>query len=159
MEKANCPESVRRPAVAPRRAAGGVASGAALLVILATAGCARFGIPTPAIPGSGNKGMADLVEDRVWIEETDGAPKGSLRAFLSDGTMVMTSCVESYRLAPWRWVEGGTMAWEEDGRVLRAQVAVVERDQLGMLVDLGNGEQLSQKFRAAKAPVVCPDLR
>lgn len=159
MEKATCPEIVHRPAVASRRVAGGVAQGATLLLVLTAAGCARFGIPTPAIPGSGNKGMAELVEDRVWIEETEGAPKGSLRAFLSDGTMVMTSCVETYRLAPWRWVEGGTMAWEEDGRVLRAEVAVVERDQLGMLVDLGDGEQLSQKFRAAKAPVVCPDLR
>ena len=159
MEKAICPEDARRRPVASRRAAGGVARCAALVLVLAAAGCARFGIPTPAMPGSGNKGMADMVENRVWIEETEGAPKGSLRAFLSDGTMVMTSCVETYRLAPWRWVEGGTMAWEEDGRVLRAEVAVVERDQLGMLIDLGDGEQLSQRFRAAKAPVVCPDLR
>ena len=40
----------------------------------------------------------------------------------------MTSCTETYRLAPWRWVEGATLVWEEDGRVLRAEVAMVERD-------------------------------
>ena len=132
--------------------------GALLLALLAATGCARLGIPTPAIPGSGNKGMAELVENRVWIDESPDAPRGSLRAFLSDGTLVMTSCTETYRLAPWRWVEGGTLVWEEDGRVLRAEVAMVERDVMGMVVDLGGDERLSQRFRAAKAPVVCPDL-
>ena len=102
--------------------------------------------------------MAELVENRVWIDESPDAPRGSLRAFLSDGTLVMTSCAETYRLAPWRWVEGGTLVWEEDGRVLRAEVAMVERDVMGMVVDLGDDERLSQRFRAAKAPVVCPDL-
>jgi hypothetical protein len=129
-----------------------------LVALLALAGCARLGIPTPAIPGSGNKGMAELVENRVWIDESPDAPRGSLRAFLTDGTLVMTSCTETYRLSPWRWVEGGTLVWEEDGRVLRAEVALVERDVMGMVVDLGNDERLTQRFRAAKAPVVCPDL-
>ena len=131
---------------------------ALLLALLGLAACARVGIPAPAFPGSGNKGMAELVENRVWIDANPDAPKGSLRAFLSDGTLVMTSCTESYRLAPWRWVEGGTLVWEEDGRVLRAEVAMVERDVMGMVVDLGGDEHLSQRFRAAKAPVVCPDL-
>jgi hypothetical protein len=102
--------------------------------------------------------MAELVENRVWIDESPDAPRGSLRAFLSDGTLVMTSCAETYRLAPWRWVENGTLVWEEDGRVLRAEIAVVERDVMGMVVDLGNGERLTQRFKAAKAPIVCPDL-
>ena len=131
---------------------------ALLLSLLAVAGCSRLGVPTPAFPGSGNKGMAELVENRVWIEDGPDAPLGSLRAFLSDGTLVMTSCVETYRLAPWRWVEGGTLVWEEDGRVLRAEIAMVERDVMGMVIDFGNDEHLSQRFRAANAPVVCPDL-
>ena len=42
--------------------------------------------------------------------------------------------------------------------MLRAEVAMVERDVMGMVVDLGGDERLSQRFRAAKAPVVCPDL-
>ena len=130
-----------------------------VLVLLAAAGCARLGVPTPAFPGSGNKGMAELVENRVWIDQDSAAPQGSLRAFLSDGTLVMTSCTETYRLSPWRWVEGATLVWEEDGRVLRAEIAMVERDDMGMVIDLGDGERLTQRFKAAKAPVVCPDLR
>ena len=46
------------------------------------AGCARLGVPTPAFPGSGNKGMAELVEDRVWIDAGFRRAPGSLRAFL-----------------------------------------------------------------------------
>jgi hypothetical protein len=42
--------------------------------------------------------------------------------------------------------------------VLRAGVAVVERDVMGMAIDLGQGERLVQRFAAAEAPVVCPDL-
>lgn len=132
---------------------------AGLVLVLLAAGCARLGVPTPAFPGSGNKGMAELVENRVWIDQDSAAPQGSLRAFLSDGTLVMTSCTETYRLSPWRWVEGATLVWEEDGRVLRAEIAMVERDDMGMVIDLGDGERLTQRFKAAKAPVVCPDLR
>ena len=130
-----------------------------LLALLGAAGCARLGIPTPAFPGSGNKGMAELLEDRVWIDESPGAPAGSLRAFLSDGTLVMTSCVESYRLSPWRWVEGATLVWEEDGRAIRAEVAMAGRDRMGLVIDLGDDETLNQQFRAAQAPLLCPDLR
>ncbi|HRO10245.1 hypothetical protein [Amaricoccus sp.] len=131
---------------------------ALLLALAALAACARLGVPAPALPGSGSKGVTKLVENRVWISEDPDAPRGMLRIFLSDGTLVMTSCTETYRLAPWRWVEGSTLVWEEDGRILRAEVAVVERDSLGLVIDLGNGELLSQRFHAAEAPVVCPDL-
>ena len=63
---------------------------------------------------------------------------GTLRAFLSDGTLVMTSCVETYRLAPWRWVEGAQLVWEEDGRSIRAEVVLAERTTMVLVVDLGD---------------------
>jgi hypothetical protein len=129
----------------------------ALLAAAALAGCARVGLPTPAMPGSGNKGMAEMVEDRVWIDTDPDAPLGTLRAFLSDGTLVMTSCVETWRLAPWRWVEEATLVWEEDGRNLRGEVAMAGRDQMALVIDPG-GANLSRSFRAARAPVICPDL-
>ena len=127
----------------------------ALMLAAAVAGCGR--LPAVAVPGSGNRGTAELVEDRVWIDQGADAAPGSLRAFLSDGTLVMTSCVETYRLAPWRWVEGATLAWEEDGRVLRAEVVLVGRDELVLAIDLG-GEPVTRSFHAARSPVVCPDL-
>ena len=70
----------------------------------------------------------------------------------------MTSCVETYRLAPWRWVEGGTLVWEEDGAVLRAEVVVAERGRDGAGGRARRRERLTQRYRAARAPEVCPDL-
>ena len=70
----------------------------------------------------------------------------------------MTSCGETYRLAPWRWVEGGTLVWEEDGRVLRAEIAMVERDEMGMVIDLGGDERLTQRFGPPRPPWSARDL-
>ena len=69
----------------------------------------------------------------------------------------MTSCVETYRLAPWRWVEGAMLVWEEDGRSIRAEVALAERNEMVLVVDLGE-ESVTRHFRRAESPVVCPDL-
>ncbi len=116
-----------------------------------------MGLPKVAMPGSGNKGTAALLENRVWIDQDPEAAKGTLRAFLTDGTLVMTSCVETYRLAPWRWVDGATLVWEEDGRNLRAEVALVEKESLALVIDVGD-ETITRRYKAARSPVVCPDL-
>ena len=131
--------------------------GLALGVCAALAGCGHMGLPKVAMPGSGNKGTAALLENRVWIDQDREAAKGTLRAFLTDGTLVMTSCVETYRLAPWRWVDGATLVWEEDGRNLRAEVALVEKESLALVIDVGD-ETITRRYKAARSPVVCPDL-
>jgi hypothetical protein len=128
---------------------------AAAGLLLALAGCSR--LPEVAIPGSGNEGTAELLEDRVWIDEGADAARGTLRAFLSDGTLVMTSCVETYRLAPWRWVEGGRLVWDEDGRTVHAEVAMVGRGALVLVIE-PEGESITRRYRAAQSPEVCPDL-
>jgi hypothetical protein len=130
----------------------------ALLALLLPAGCSWVGLPAPAMPGSGNKGMEELLRDRVWLDQSPGAPPGALRAFISDGTLVMTSCVETYRLAPWRWVSGARLVWEEDGRTINAEVVVVSEDILGLAIDLADGTTDTRSFKAAQSPVVCPDL-
>ncbi len=131
----------------------------ALLFSLAIlAGCARMGLPTPAMPGSGNAGTQKMFENRVWLDEGPDASPGTLRAFLSDGTLIMTSCGETYRLSAWRWVRGPMVAWEEDGRSLHADVGLVGRDEMVLVIDLGNGETSTRQYRHAEAPVVCPDL-
>jgi hypothetical protein len=134
----------------------GLAAGIA--VLLALGGCtSRLDMPSVAWPGSGNEGTARLVEDRVWIGQDSDVAPGTLRAFLSDGTLVMTSCVEVYRLAPWRWVEGSTLVWEEDGATIRAEVALASRSELVLVLDLADGP-VTRSYHAAQAPVVCPDL-
>jgi hypothetical protein len=136
------------------RAAGLVA----LMLGLALAGCSRLGVPPVAMPGSGAKNGRAVVVDRVWIDTDPAAAKGTLRAFLSDGTLIMTSCTETYRLAPWRWVDGMTLVWEEDGRNIRGEVVVAERREMVMVID-PEGMNQSHHYEVAKSPVVCPDLR
>ncbi len=128
----------------------------ALLALLALGACSY--VPKVAIPGSGSDMTRELVENRVWLDTGDDAPPGSLRAFLTDGTFVMTSCVEVYRLAPWRWIGGSRLAWEEDGRSIHGEVVLAGRDEMVLAIELG-AETVTRKFSAARAPVVCPALR
>jgi hypothetical protein len=127
-----------------------------LLLAVGLAGCSR--LPQVAYPGSGSDATRRLVEDRVWLDTGGDAAPGSLRAFLSDGTLVMTSCVEVYRLAPWRWIHGSMLVWEEDGRSIRGEVVLAGRDQLILAIEPG-GETITRRFSAARSPVVCPEMR
>ena len=135
-----------------------MAAAFALAAGVLPAACGRLDLPSVAIPGSGNKGMAAMVENRVWLKSDADAAPGAFRAFLSDGTLVMTSCGEAYMLAPWRWVDGATLVWEEDGRVIRGEVAEVGNSSMVLLVD-PDGENRAVRFREARAPVSCPEER
>jgi hypothetical protein len=128
----------------------------ALVALLALGACSY--VPKVAMPGSGTDATRALVENRVWLDAGDDTAPGSLRAFLSDGTLVMTSCVEVYRLAPWRWIDASRLAWEEDGRSIHAEVVLAGRDEMVLAIELGE-ETLSRRYTAAQAPVVCPELR
>ena len=127
-----------------------------VLAGLALSACSY--VPKVAMPGSGDDATRALVVDRVWLDTGDDAAKGTLRAFLSDGTLVMTSCVEVYRLAPWRWVDDSRLVWEEDGRSIHGEVVLAGRDELVLAIALDD-ETVTRRFSAAQAPVVCPALR
>lgn len=155
------PDAVARPARSLDGACGAKGNRLgplALAALLVLPGCSWIGLPSPAMPGSGNKGMEDLLRDRVWIDQSPAVAPGTLRAFLSDGTLLMTSCVETYRLAPWRWVSGARIVWEEDGQNINAEVVVVSEDTLGLAIELVDGTTETHTFKAARSPVVCPDM-
>ena len=59
---------------------------------------------------------------KVWISTDASAALGTLRIFLPDGTMVMDSCVETYRLARWASIDAGRIAWQEDGARIEAEI-------------------------------------
>lgn len=121
--------------------------------LAALGACGRVDLPDLSlIPGAQGK-----IEDRVWLDTDPAAPPGSLRAFLSDGTMILTSCGETYRLAPWRRMDATNVVWEEDGRTIRAEIGVLGPKQLALVLTRG-AETVTRSFRAAEAPVVCPDL-
>jgi len=80
---------------------------------------------------------------------------GSLYVFLSDGTLLMTTCVETYRLATWRWSGGGRLEVTEDPITrYTARVLVIEERDLTLRLELVR-ESVELRLRAADVPVVC----
>ena len=94
---------------------------------------------------------------KTWLSTDASAAAGTLRVFLPDGTLVMDSCVETYRLARWRLV-GRRVEWDEDGARIQAEVSQVTRDQLKLRMNLG-GEIKEENYRLARGAFTCPDLR
>jgi hypothetical protein len=122
-------------------------SGPPALLAVALTGCGLGGGP-----GAGDPGTTRLFADRVWLDTGSDAAPGSFRAFLSDGTLIMASCVETYRLAAWRWTRDG-IAWDEEVEV-RAEIAAVGPDELVLVLDLVGGPE-TRSYRLAAAPVTC----
>lgn len=127
---------------------------AALGLILTVAACARIGVPGVAIPGSGSQPTRAMVENRVWLAQDADVAPGSFIVFVTDGTLVMDSCGETWRLAPWRWVEDGILVWEEDAATVRAEVVLVGRDELILLIE-PDTLNLTRSYAAAQPPHLC----
>lgn len=127
--------------------------------VLALSACARSDLPLPAIPGlSLGKPEEAEITNRVWLDTTPGALRGAFVVFLSDGTMIADSCDELWRLSPWRRVDPTTVVWEEDAVTIRATIAVAGPGELALVVGEGTpGGGSARRYRAAEAPMVCPE--
>ena len=78
--------------------------------------------------------------------------------FMPDGTMVMDSCDETYRLARWEPIDQGRITWQEDGARIEAAIAQATPDALQLQLRLLN-EVRQENYRPAHVPYVCPDSR
>lgn len=95
---------------------------------------------------------------KIWVSTDTAAAPGTLRIFLADGSMVMDSCVEVYRLVRWRAIDGKRVEWTEDTARIEADVAAASADRLQLRLRLAN-EVKEENYRLAQVPFVCPDLR
>ena len=95
---------------------------------------------------------------KVWISTDSAAALGTLRIFLPDGTMVMDSCVETYRLARWASIDDGRIASQEDGGGSKRRLSEFTSDELKLRLRLVN-EIKEEHYRLAQVPYVCPDMR
>ena len=113
---------------------------------------------SPAKPASAAQGSppADLV-GKVWVSTDPSASPGTFRIFLADGTLVMDSCGETYRLARWRRVDDRHIEWTEDGVRIGAEIAQLTADRLRLRLHL-KGETKDESYRPAPVPTVCPDM-
>ena len=94
----------------------------------------------------------------VWIATDAATPPGTPRIFLPDGTMVMDSCGETYRLARWESIDRDRITWQEDGARIEAAIAQATPDALHLRLRLRN-EVRQENYRPAHVPYVCADSR
>jgi len=95
---------------------------------------------------------------KTWLSTESSAPLGTIRIFLPDGTLLMDSCGETYRLARWTSMNDTRIAWEEDTSRIEADVTQAAADVLELRLHL-RSEVKVERYRLAKIPYVCPDSR
>lgn len=95
---------------------------------------------------------------KTWMSTDPSAAPGTLRIFLADGTLVMDSCGETYRLARWRAIDERRIEWQEDTARIEAEVTQVSSDQLQLRMHVAR-EVREENYRLAPVPFVCPDAR
>lgn len=101
---------------------------------------------------------ASALSDRIWERSDSSGPPGAMRVFLSDNTLLMDSCWETYRIARWQMTSDSTVRWREDEANIEATIQSVNDRELTLVVHLRGGPE-EQHYRAAPAPYVCPDMK
>jgi hypothetical protein len=98
--------------------------------------------------------------DKVWRVTAPGnrAP-GTVYVFLSDGTLMMTSGVETYRLAVWRADSATRLTIVEDAVVSYGADVLEMTDRLLRLRLALKSENVELTLEPAQTPAACPDLR
>jgi hypothetical protein len=94
---------------------------------------------------------------KAWVGQGAEDPLGALRIFLPDGTLLMDSCFETYRLAEWRMVPGGRLVIVEEGVEIPAEILSASGAELKLRLTLRDGTK-EETYRPAPVPYVCPDM-
>jgi hypothetical protein len=113
--------------------------------------------PRSVIPAGGAAERQPELVGKVWVSTDASAAPGTFRIFLPDGTLVMNSCRETYRLAPWRPIDHRRIEWTEDMARIEAQITQLTSERLQLRLQL-RGEVKEETYRLAKVPTVCPDM-
>ena len=96
--------------------------------------------------------------NRVWVRSDSTGLPGVMRIFLSDGTLLMDSCWETYQLVKWRAVSDSVVAWREGNIEVRGTILELASGRLVLRLDLVNGSQ-TEHYRVGSVPYLCPDMR
>ena len=127
----------------------------AILLCVVAAGCGKS--PPPA-------GASDKIDPatlpfvgKVWLSADFASPKGTIRIFLPNGTLVMDSCFETYRLSQWLPRSQNDIVWREDTAPVEAQVEQRGPKDLLLKIKLPR-EVRKEEYILASVPYVCPDM-
>ncbi|HWJ88551.1 MAG TPA: hypothetical protein VNS12_10810 [Pelagibacterium sp.] len=96
--------------------------------------------------------------EKFWIQsQAESGLPGSMMLFLSEGTMIQTSCWEGYRLSSWQMLSDTALSWQEDTQTIEAEIIEVDEAELILALHLVDGT-VEQHFQSAPVPFVCPDM-
>lgn len=95
----------------------------------------------------------------IWeLTSPAGRPPRSIYVFLPDGSLLITSCVETYRIASWKLDAGKQIEISEDAQT-RYMAAITELTDSTLKLKLNLiSEEIELGFRKAEPQTVCPDL-
>lgn len=99
---------------------------------------------------------------RIWkIEQPLSGFLGSIYVFLQNGTLLETSCKETYRIAKWSTdADSRTIQVVEDGQpAFTATILEAGPENVRLQRKLRHGETDELKLTAMTGEFVCPDLR
>ena len=128
----------------------------AAIAALVAAACSAPSAPLPAATPAPAAPRA--FAGKIWLSTDTAAAPGTMRIFLADGTLVMDSCFETYRLARWEALDGSRVAWQEDTARIEAEVDETTAGELRLRLRLTQ-EIKEERYRVADVPFVCPDAR
>lgn len=96
----------------------------------------------------------------IWeLTSPAGRPPRSIYVFLPDGSLLMTSCVETYRIASWALDQAEQIEIREDAQTrYLATITELTDSTLKLKLNLIS-EEIELGFRKAEPQTVCPDLR
>jgi hypothetical protein len=96
--------------------------------------------------------------NKVWVKAGDDAAlPGVIKIFLSDGTLVQDSCWETHRLSAWQKTGASSVAWNEDGTEIKADIVTLTASELVLSLRLKAGA-IEERYQPAGVPSVCPDM-
>lgn len=95
--------------------------------------------------------------NRVWVKAGADELPGTIKIFLSDGTLVQDSCWETHRMSPWEMTSGTSVSWNEDGAEIRADIVTLTASELVLSLRLKGGT-VQERYAPSPVPYLCPDL-
>jgi hypothetical protein len=116
------------------------------------------------VPSSTAASATNALVGKIWRISASPAPApGSIFVFLPNGTLLETSCVETYRVAQWTRdpVAAQNIRVIEDGRLAFTAVIAATTDhtiKLNQTLSAGSKETRELILTALEGESVCPDL-
>lgn len=118
---------------------------------------AGLGVLALALASLGARAEApSQLTGKVWMQDGAAAAPGSMWIFLEDGTLVMGSCTEPYRLAQWRHKKEGMLVISEGETQTPTLIVSLTDDTLRLRVSLVDDTKLERSYRHQTAPFTCP---